>query len=209
MQSTGSKSVKKLLILFCLLFKLWKHCAMTFRSLLQLAVKWRLAGCRNNKVHLTRLLPAETSCVCVLAMWLTCQKYWTSKHCPFFLSTCCALLSLISWQEVGSRHVPIREQRYCSEVFSANMKTVSAYCYGSSASIPVLLSSDLKSIFQPAHTSREDMMIRTFFFPHLTGQNHQIVQTSKKRKLSWGIFKTSQHRMQSLICHGLKNVLHE
>lgn len=152
---------------------------MTFWSLLQLAVKWRLAACRNNKVHLTRLLPAETSCVSVLAMSLTCQKYWTSKHCPFFLSACCALLSLISWQEVGSQHVPIREQRFCSKVFSPNLKTVSAYCYGSSISIPLLLSSDLKSIFQPAHTSREDMLIRTFS-PHFTGQNHQIVQTSKK-----------------------------
>lgn len=111
---------------------------MTFRSLLQLAVKWRLAACRNNKVHLTRLLPAETSCVCVLAMSLTCQKYWTSKHCPFFLSTCCALLSLISWQEVGSHHVPIREQRYCSEVLSPSLKTVRAYCYGWPASIPLL-----------------------------------------------------------------------
>lgn len=37
-------------VLFCLLFKLRKQRAMAFRSLLQLAVKWRLAGCSNNKV---------------------------------------------------------------------------------------------------------------------------------------------------------------
>lgn len=37
-------------ISFCLLFKLRKQRAMAFRSLLQLAVKWRLAGCSNNKV---------------------------------------------------------------------------------------------------------------------------------------------------------------
>lgn len=40
-QSTGSEPVKSLLILFCLLFKLCIHCAMTLRRLQYLAAKWR------------------------------------------------------------------------------------------------------------------------------------------------------------------------
>lgn len=56
----------------------WKHCILTFKSLLQLAIKWRSVGCGNNKAHVKRLLPAEESCVCVRAMPLTCQQYWTS-----------------------------------------------------------------------------------------------------------------------------------
>lgn len=46
-------------IYFCLLFRVGKQCAVAFRRLLQLAVKWRLAGCSNNKVDLTRWLRAE------------------------------------------------------------------------------------------------------------------------------------------------------
>lgn len=49
------------LFLLCLLFKVGKQCAVAFRRLLQLAVKWRLAGCSNNKVDLTRWLQAEAT----------------------------------------------------------------------------------------------------------------------------------------------------
>lgn len=95
-----------------------------------------------------RSLLAETIRVCVLAMPLTCQKYWTSELCPFFLSTCCALLSLISWQQVESRHVPIREWRYCSEVFSSDFRKSALIAMGH---LPAVPSSYFVIYFTTAH----------------------------------------------------------
>lgn len=116
----------------------------------------------------------------------------------FVLSTFCALLSLISWQEVRSRHVPIREQRYSSQA-----EAVSTYCCGSSASIPLLLSFDLMSTFQLVHNSREAMM-RRLIFSHLTSQNHQILSASKK---SQAISRFEPAKIKSPTHLGFKNLL--
>lgn len=144
----------------CLLFEVGKQCAVAFRRLLQLAMKWRLAGCSNNKVDLTRSLRAEATHVPCSSHATDLSKGLSFRASPAFFffpfgffffslpslfpSTCCALLSLISWQELGSRHVPIREQRYCGAVLSANLRKSALCATGHVPALLALLSSDLK-----------------------------------------------------------------
>lgn len=147
--------------LLCLLFEVGKQCAVAFRRLLQLAMKWRLAGCSNNKVDLTRSLRAEATHVPCSSHATDLSKGLSFRASPafffFFLSvsfffslpslfpsTCCALLSLISWQELGSRHVPIREQRYCGALLSANLRKSALCATGHVPALLALLFSDLK-----------------------------------------------------------------
>lgn len=125
-------------------------------------------------------------------MPLTCQKYWASELRPLFFfsfrflfffllpslfpSTCCALLSLISWQELGSRHVPIREQRYCGAVLSANLRKSALCATGHVPALLAFLSSDLK---------RERRKRQTW---DMTRGTFSSISPSKSQKKEWPLW---------------------
>lgn len=138
--------------------------------------------CSSHATDLSKVLSFRASTAFLFLFYFAFFFFFPRFPFP---STCCALLSLISWQELGSRHVPIREQRYCGEVLSANLRESALCVTGHVPALPTLLSSDLKRAEEVAnlrYDKRDFFFLSPFLQSHLACGNHSTWKISKKKK---------------------------